>query len=123
MPCRRHGDGLENGGFSKEFVASRDDEDGVLILSRFAGASGELHDALIVNPYDTDELATAIHEALTMSDIDRTDRMGRMHHSVLENNVYRWAGTLISTLARSSKERSDVKGQRSESAAEVELAN
>ena len=108
---------------AKEFVASRDDEDGVLILSRFAGASGELHDALIVNPYDTDELATAIHEALTMSDIDRTDRMGRMHHSVLENNVYRWAGTLISTLARSSKERSDVKGPRPESAAEVELAN
>ena len=89
---------------AKEFVASRDDEDGVLILSRFAGASGELHDALVVNPYDTDELATAIHQALTMSDIERTDRMGRMHHAVLENNVYRWAGTLISTLARSSKE-------------------
>ena len=91
---------------AKEFVASRDDEDGVLILSRFAGASGELHDALIVNPYDIDELATAIHRALTMSDIDRTDRMGRMHHTVLENNVYRWAGTLISTLAHSSN-RSD----------------
>jgi len=91
---------------AKEFVASRDDEDGVLILSRFAGASGELHDALMVNPYDIDQLATAIHQALTMSDVERTDRMGRMHHSVLENNVYRWAGTLISTLARSSKDRS-----------------
>ena len=108
---------------AKEFVASRDDEDGVLILSRFAGASGELHDALVVNPYDTDELAKAIHQALTMSDIERTDRMGRMHHSVLENNVYRWAGTLISTLARSSKERSDTRPLRSEPAAEVELAN
>ena len=58
-----------------------------------------------------------------MSDIDRTDRMGRMHHAVLENNVYRWAGTLISALVRSSKERSDVRGQRSDAAAEVELAN
>ncbi len=55
-----------------------------------------------MNPYDIDELATAIHQALTMSDVDRTDRMGRMHHAVLENNVYRWAGTLISALARSS---------------------
>jgi trehalose-6-phosphate synthase len=106
---------------AKEFVASRDDEDGVLILSRFAGASGELHDALVVNPYDTDELAAAIHQALTMSDVERTDRMGRMHHSVLENNVYRWAGTLISALARSSSrsDRTDSRNPRSDATSEI----
>ena len=49
---------------AKEFVASRTDENGVLILSRFAGASQELRDALVVNPYDTEELAQAIHTAL-----------------------------------------------------------
>lgn len=84
---------------AKEFVAARDDADGVLILSRFAGASGELRDALIVNPYDTDELASALHRALVMPEAEREVRMRRMRRTVREHNVYRWAGTLTSTLA------------------------
>ncbi len=84
---------------AKEFVAAREDGDGVLILSRFAGASGELRDALIVNPYDTDELASALHRALTMPEIEREDRMGRMRRSVREHNIFRWAGMLTATLA------------------------
>ena len=51
---------------AKEFVAARDDEQGVLVLSQFAGASRELPEALIVNPYDADECAAALHRALTM---------------------------------------------------------
>ena len=84
---------------AKEFVASREDDDGVLILSRFAGASGELKDALIVNPYDTDELAESLYRALTMPEAERAARMARMRRTIREHNVYRWAGTLTSTLA------------------------
>jgi trehalose-6-phosphate synthase len=84
---------------AKEFVAAREDSDGVLILSRFAGASAELRDALIVNPYDTDELASALHRALVMPEAEREARMTRLRRGVREHNVYRWAGTLTSTLA------------------------
>jgi len=83
---------------AKEYVASRADEEGVLILSRFAGASQELQDALIVNPYDTEELAQAIHTALEMPAEERIARMRRMREQVRENNVYRWAGNLIGEL-------------------------
>ena len=89
---------------AKEFVAAREDGDGVLILSRFAGASGELRDALIVNPYDTDELASALHRALTMPDRERECRMGRMRRSVREHNIYRWAGTLTAALVSIGQE-------------------
>jgi alpha,alpha-trehalose-phosphate synthase [UDP-forming] len=84
---------------AKEYVAARQDEGGSLILSRFTGASHELPDALIVNPYDTDELARAIHTALTMSGDERQARMARMRAVVKENNIYRWAGNLIGELA------------------------
>jgi len=83
---------------AKEFVASRHDQDGVLILSRFAGASQELQDALIVNPYDTEELAQAIHNALEMPPEERSVRMRHMRNQVREHNVYRWAGDLIGEL-------------------------
>ena len=63
---------------AKEYVAARDDEQGVLILSRFTGASHELPDALVVNPYDTEELADAIHRALSMAPEERRARMQRM---------------------------------------------
>lgn len=85
---------------AKEFVASRDDEDGVLILSQFAGASRELKDALVVNPYDTEEMADAIHISLTMEPAEKAERMRRMRAIVKEHNIYRWAGNLIATLAR-----------------------
>jgi trehalose-6-phosphate synthase/HAMP domain-containing protein len=85
---------------AKEFVSVRDDEDGVLILSRFAGASHELRDALIVNPYDLTGVAEAIRTALEMSPDERRARMVRMRHSVTDHNIYRWAGMLLSELAR-----------------------
>jgi trehalose 6-phosphate synthase len=84
---------------AKEFVAAREDDDGVLILSRFAGASHELTDAVTVNPYDTVELADAIHLALEMHPEDRLGRMRRMRAVVREHNIYRWAGTLVSELS------------------------
>lgn len=84
---------------SKEFVASRDDEQGVLILSGFTGASRELGDAIIVNPYDTEALADAIRTALDMDPADRTARMQRMRRIVKEHNVYRWAASLTGELS------------------------
>ena len=83
---------------AKEFVAARSDDQGVLILSRFAGASHELADALTVNPYDTEEMADALHRALEMSPEERRIRMQRMRTTVKERNIYRWAGSLIGEL-------------------------
>ncbi|MDA8325797.1 MAG: trehalose-6-phosphate synthase [Nitrospiraceae bacterium] len=85
---------------AKEFVAARDDEDGVLILSQFAGASRELTDALIINPYDIEEMADALYRSLTMEPREKSERMARMRSVVRENNIYRWAGDLITALAR-----------------------
>ena len=84
---------------AKEYVAARRDQQGVLILSRFAGASHELADALLVNPYDTEGLADSIHRALTMAPEERRARMTRMRTYVREHNIYRWAGSLIADLA------------------------
>jgi len=85
---------------AKEYVAARTDERGALILSRFAGASRELHDALLVNPYDIDQVAEAIQYALTMEPEEQGARMSRMRQTVQEHNVYRWAASLVSELAR-----------------------
>ena len=80
---------------AKEFVAARDDDRGVLILSQFTGAARELPEALIVNPYDTDECAAALHLALTMPVAEQRDRMRLMRGLVAEFNVYRWAGRML----------------------------
>ena len=80
---------------AKEFVASRDDERGVLILSQFTGAARELPEALIVNPYDADQCAVALHIALTMPAAEQRDRMQLMRGLVGEFNVYRWAGRML----------------------------
>ncbi len=85
---------------AKEFVAARNDEDGVLILSQFTGASREFHDAFIVNPYDIEEVADSIYTSLTMPPDERKARMRRMQAVLKEHNVYRWAANLISTLSR-----------------------
>jgi trehalose 6-phosphate synthase len=85
---------------AKEFVASRADEDGVLILSRFTGAGRELTDAVLVNPFAVDEIADAMHQALTMLDDQRHKRMQRLRAQVAENNIYRWAGKLLSALLK-----------------------
>jgi trehalose 6-phosphate synthase len=84
---------------AKEFIAARDDDQGALILSRFAGASQELRDALIVNPYDTEQLAEAIHFALVMDPSERSARMHRLRQVVKEFNIYRWAADLITELS------------------------
>ena len=85
---------------AKEYVATRADNGGVLILSQFAGASRELKDAILVNPYDVEEMADAIKAALCLAPEERTDRMKRMRALVSEHNIYRWAGELIGELAR-----------------------
>src|SRR6266478_7825012 len=83
---------------AKEFVASRDDEHGVLVLSTFAGAALELTDALLVNPYDVQQTAAAILRALEMPDDEQAARMYRMRLKVKDHNVYRWAANLLSDL-------------------------
>jgi trehalose-6-phosphate synthase len=85
---------------AKEFVAAKSDYDGVLILSQFAGASRELRDAVIVNPYNIEEMADAIKSALTLDPSERRERMKRMHATVRERNIYRWVGKLIGELTR-----------------------
>ena len=83
---------------AKEFVAARDDEQGVLILSRFTGAARELRDAVLVNPYDIERTAEAIRYALEMEPEQRTARMQRLRKVVKEQNIYRWAANLIGDL-------------------------
>ena len=92
---------------AKEFVAARDDEEGALILSEFTGAARELRDALIVNPYDTEQIADAIQTALEMDARERQERMRRMRLVVRDHNVYRWAGNLISGLSEIRLEKAE----------------
>ena len=84
---------------AKEFVAARDDNRGVLILSTFAGAALELTDALLVNPYDIQQLAGAIRRALEMPDDEQAERMRRLRQNVREHNIYCWAANLLTDLA------------------------
>jgi trehalose 6-phosphate synthase len=83
---------------AKEFVAARNQNDGVLILSRFAGASQELQSALIINPYDIEKSADAIKEALEMSKEHQIERMIQMRLVIVRHNVYSWAATLLRTM-------------------------
>jgi trehalose 6-phosphate synthase len=89
---------------AKEFVAARDDEAGVLVLSRFTGAAKELPEALIVNPYDLEEASAAIARGLTMSRDEQQERMRAMRSQVGEFNVYRWAGRMLVDAARLRKQ-------------------
>ena len=96
---------------AKEFVAAREDERGALILSTFAGAAHELPDALLVNPYDVQQVAESIHRALEMPEEEQVRRMQRMRQNVREHNVYRWAANLLSDLTEiriDTEERSEV---------------
>jgi trehalose-6-phosphate synthase len=85
----------------KEFVAARDDERGVLVLSRFAGASRELSEALIVNPYHVEETADALYRAATMPVAEQRERMASLRMTVREFNVFRWAGHMLADAGRS----------------------
>lgn len=83
---------------AKEFVASRVDEDGVLVLSEFAGAADEMHEALLVNPYDLDRVAEAMYDALLMSPEERRARMRSMRRRVLHNDAPHWAKSFLAAL-------------------------
>ena len=90
---------------AKEFVAARDDQEGVLLLSTFAGASRELPEALIVNPYDSQSMVDAIEQALVMPAAEQRERMRLMREIVRLRNVYRWAGQMLLDAADLRKRR------------------
>jgi trehalose 6-phosphate synthase len=85
---------------AKEFVAARDDERGVLVLSQFTGAAHELHEALIVNPYHVEQTAEALYQGLSMPEYEQQERMRSMRAQVRDFNVYRWAGRMLLDAAR-----------------------
>ncbi|MEW6054975.1 MAG: trehalose-6-phosphate synthase [Bdellovibrionota bacterium] len=85
---------------AKEYISAHGDLDGTLILSTFTGASRELTDALLVNPYDIDECSQALHTALSMPQAERRIRMERLRKVVSEKNVYGWAGSLLAEIDR-----------------------
>jgi trehalose 6-phosphate synthase len=88
---------------AKEFVAARDDDAGVLVLSRFTGAARELTEALLVNPDDLEEASSALATALAMPPSEQRERMRAMRAHVSEFNVYRWAGRMLADAARLRK--------------------
>ncbi|MFA5065509.1 MAG: trehalose-6-phosphate synthase [Dehalococcoidia bacterium] len=83
---------------AKEFISSRADRDGVLILSRFTGAARELEEALLVNPYSVQDIAEMIIAAIEMPLEQRHERMTKLRARVREHNVYRWAADIISDM-------------------------
>lgn len=83
---------------SKEFLSSRSDTKGMLVLSRFAGVSRELSDALLVNPYDREQFSDVIYTAINLSPDESQKRMSKMRQIVQQNNIYRWAGKILSEL-------------------------
>ena len=91
---------------AKEFVAARDDERGVLVLSQFTGAARELTEALVVNPYDLEESSSALASAIAMSRDEQRDRIHAMRGFLSEFNVYRWAGRMLVDAARLRKKAS-----------------
>jgi len=85
---------------AKEFVASRIDGDGALVLSRFTGAARELRDAILINPFSIEETAAAYKQALEMPREERVRRMHRMREEVETNNIYAWAGRFLTALTK-----------------------
>ena len=97
----------------KEFVAARDDEQGVLVLSRFADAAREMSEALIVNPYHVEETADALHRAATMPAAEQHERMASLRMTMREFNVFRWAGRMLADAGRSRlRERIEARVER-----------
>jgi len=83
---------------AKEFVAARDDERGVLVLSALAGAAQELDDAVIINPYDVDAFASALIQAIDMPEAEQALRMRTMRKVVAGRNVFNWASDILEGL-------------------------
>ncbi|MBL0926168.1 MAG: trehalose-6-phosphate synthase [Phycisphaerales bacterium] len=106
---------------AKEFIAAKaeagdtdsDEHEGVLVLSEFAGAARDLPEALIINPYDTEQFASVIHDALVMEPRERRQRMTRMRLRVEEFNIYRWAADFLTSLAQASGNPADAADSRS----------
>jgi len=92
---------------AKEFIAARSDLRGVLVLSRFTGAARELSDAVLINPYAVDEFAHTLRAALSMSEREQEHRMRRLRQQVCDNNIYRWAGMLLSEAGKLVGARTD----------------
>jgi len=90
---------------AKEYVAARTDGDGVLLLSRFTGSARELEQSLRVNPYAADEVAAAMHQGLCMDETERCARMAALRATVSQNNIYRWAGKMVTELGRIAARR------------------
>jgi alpha,alpha-trehalose-phosphate synthase [UDP-forming] len=104
---------------AKEFLAARQDERGVLILSQFTGAARELRDALLVNPYDIDQTAEAIRVALEMEPEEKQLRVQRMRRVIKEHNIYRWAGNLITELCEVRLDAAEDKPEKLHASASV----
>jgi trehalose-6-phosphate synthase len=85
---------------AKEFVTSRIDEKGVLLLSKFTGSARELEQAVLINPIATDQFADAIKQALEMPLDQQAERMRKMRETLKENNVYRWAGKFVNEMRK-----------------------
>ncbi len=90
---------------AKEFVAARDDQRGVLILSQFAGSSRELVDAIIVNPYDEESLCQSLQRALAMKDDEQAARMESMREHVKSHNIFAWAAQILADCSRLHRRR------------------
>ena len=85
---------------AKEFLSSRSDEGGMLVLSQFTGAARELTDAILINPYDREQFSDSIFQALTLSEEERSKRIIKLRQIVQNNNIYRWAGKILSELLK-----------------------
>ena len=84
---------------AKEYVATRIEDDGVLLLSEFTGSAHELKSAMLVNPHDVDGLTNRLFAALTMSPTEQARRMKRLRRTVKENTVFDWANSFFEALA------------------------
>ena len=85
---------------AKEFIASRCDERGTLVLSQFTGSARELTDAILVNPYDREQFSQGLYQALTMPAEEQRRRMAKMRQVVRENNIFRWAAKVLTGLLK-----------------------
>ncbi len=104
---------------AKEFVAARDDEQAVLILSAFAGASRELREALIVNPYHVEHTADMLHAALVMPLAEQRERMRALRAIVKDHNVFRWAARMLLDASR-VRQRERIRGRIAEHHSEAD---
>jgi trehalose-6-phosphate synthase len=87
---------------AKEFIASRSDLAGVLLLSRFTGSARELEEAVQINPLAVDQFAEAIHQGLTMDPGEKAERMDKLRRRLDENTIFRWAGKIVGEMKKLS---------------------